>query len=196
MRLSPGQVADCTQALALLGNDDPAAIVIGDKAYDTDAIVTWIKAGGGVAVIPSRSHRKTQRPLGPQGLCKPQSRRAVLRQKQGVPQGRNALRQTAPATSSPPSPSPQHAASCAISHKNQLSPQPRGSCRQSAPERSRGAFCASCGRIQGWQRSIAEGAACRDPRKERCGAKWQAGPGCTMPRPKSGCIQRFLKQCG
>ncbi len=63
MRLSPGQVADCTQALALLGNDDPAAIVIGDKAYDTDAIVTWIKAGGGVAVIPSRSHRKTQRPL-------------------------------------------------------------------------------------------------------------------------------------
>ena len=26
MRLSPGQVADCTQALALLGNDDPAAM--------------------------------------------------------------------------------------------------------------------------------------------------------------------------
>ena len=63
MRLSPGQVADCTQALALLGNDDPAAIVIGDKACDTDAIVTRIKGGGGVAGIPSRSHRKTQRPL-------------------------------------------------------------------------------------------------------------------------------------
>ena len=48
---------------------------------------------------------------------------------------------------------------------------PRGSGRPSAPERSRGASCASCDRIRGWQRSIAEGAACRDPPKERRGAR-------------------------
>ncbi len=64
-------------------------------------------------------------------------------------------------------------------------------CGPSAPERSRGASCASCNRIRGWRRSIAEGAACRDPPKERRGAKWQARPQCTMPCPKSGCIQRF-----
>ena len=64
-------------------------------------------------------------------------------------------------------------------------------CGSSAPERSRGASWASCNRIRGWRRSIAEGAACRDPPKERRGAKWQARPQCTMPCPKSGCIQRF-----
>ena len=67
----------------------------------------------------------------------------------------------------------------------------RESGRPSAPERSRGASCASCDRIRGWQRSIAEGAACRDPPKERRGAKWQACTECAMQRPKSGCIQRL-----
>ncbi len=60
---------------------------------------------------------------------------------------------------------------------------PRGSGRPSAPERSRGA---SCDRIRGWQRSIAEGAAC-----QRRGARQRARTECAMQRPKPGCIQRF-----
>ena len=67
---------------------------------------------------------------------------------------------------------------------------PKGSGRPSAPERSRGASCASCDRIRGWRRSIAEGAACQDPPKRR-GARQRARTGCAMQRPKSGCIQRF-----
>ncbi len=65
----------------------------------------------------------------------------------------------------------------------QASRRAQGSGHLSVPERSRGT---SCGYVQGSQRSIAEVAACRDPPKERRGARQRARTGCTMPRPKSG----------
>jgi transposase len=35
--------------------------VVGDKGYDADYIIEAVEFGGGEAVIPPRSHRKTQR---------------------------------------------------------------------------------------------------------------------------------------
>jgi transposase len=58
--LTPGHVADCTQAEALLKDID-ADIVLADKGYDSDAIVEIITANGAVAVIPPKSNRLVQR---------------------------------------------------------------------------------------------------------------------------------------
>ena len=58
--LTGGNEADCTQALPLLGGI-PAGAVLGDKGYDTDAIVNAIAEAGSIAVIPPRSMRKEQR---------------------------------------------------------------------------------------------------------------------------------------
>ncbi len=38
MFLTPGQAADCAQAEALLADLEHGETVVGDKAYDTDAI--------------------------------------------------------------------------------------------------------------------------------------------------------------
>jgi transposase len=59
--LTPGQVADCTQAVDLLGGRKPGA-VLADKGYDTDALVQHIEATGAVAVIPPKTNRTVQRP--------------------------------------------------------------------------------------------------------------------------------------
>ncbi len=58
--ITAGQVADCTQAIALLG-ERKAEAVIADKGYDSDALVEHIEATGTCAVIPPRSNRKVQR---------------------------------------------------------------------------------------------------------------------------------------
>jgi transposase len=58
--LTAGQVADCTQALPLLG-ERKAEAVLADKGYDADAIVQQIEAAGAVPVIPPKAHRKTPR---------------------------------------------------------------------------------------------------------------------------------------
>ena len=58
--LTAGQVADCTQAIPLLG-DRQADAVLADKGYDADAIVQHIQARGAEAVIPPRANRKTKR---------------------------------------------------------------------------------------------------------------------------------------
>jgi transposase len=59
--VTAGQVADCTQAVALLENRKPGS-VLADKGYDTDAIVQQVEALGATPVIPPRANRKTQRP--------------------------------------------------------------------------------------------------------------------------------------
>ena len=59
--LTGGQVADCTQAIPLLG-ERKAEAVLADKGYDADAIVAHIKFSGAQAVIPPKSNRKQQRP--------------------------------------------------------------------------------------------------------------------------------------
>jgi transposase len=58
--LTPGQAADVTQAKALI-EDVPFAVVIGDRGYDSRAVVEAIEAAGGEAVIPSQKDRKVQR---------------------------------------------------------------------------------------------------------------------------------------
>jgi transposase len=58
--LTPGNVADCTQAEDLLKDID-ADNVLADKGYDSDAIVDMILANGAVAVIPPKSNRLVQR---------------------------------------------------------------------------------------------------------------------------------------
>jgi transposase len=58
--LTPGQAADVTQAKALI-EDVPIEVVIGDKGYDSRAVVEAIEAQGAEAVIPSQKDRKVQR---------------------------------------------------------------------------------------------------------------------------------------
>jgi transposase len=59
--LTAGQVADVTQAKELLKGTG-AEVVIGDKGYDSNALVQTIQASGAEAVIPPRSNRKQPRP--------------------------------------------------------------------------------------------------------------------------------------
>ena len=58
--VTAGQVNDCTQAIALLG-ERKVSHVLADKGYDSDAIVEHVASLGAVAVIPPRRNRKVQR---------------------------------------------------------------------------------------------------------------------------------------
>jgi transposase len=55
-----GQVNDCAQAAALLG-ERKTGHVLADKGYDADAIVEHVAKMGAAAVIPPKSNRKVQR---------------------------------------------------------------------------------------------------------------------------------------
>lgn len=58
--LTPGQAADVTQARALIGGV-PAEVVIGDKGYDSAAVVAAVRGQGAEAVIPSRKNARQPR---------------------------------------------------------------------------------------------------------------------------------------
>jgi transposase len=58
--LTPGQAADVTQAPKLI-EDVPFEVVIGDRGFDSQALVEVIAAKGGEAVIPTRKNCKVQR---------------------------------------------------------------------------------------------------------------------------------------
>jgi transposase len=58
--LTAGQAADVTQAGPLTAGL-PAAVVIADKGYDSDAVVGAIEGTGAEAVIPPRRNRKVPR---------------------------------------------------------------------------------------------------------------------------------------
>ena len=60
LQVTPGQVADITQAEALLENHDFDA-AIADKGYDSKQLVAYIESRDAEAVIPPRSNRKDQR---------------------------------------------------------------------------------------------------------------------------------------
>ncbi len=59
--LTPGQAADCRHAETLL-EGVAFACLIGDRAYDTDALRAWCAEHGIEAVIPSKRNRKTPIP--------------------------------------------------------------------------------------------------------------------------------------
>lgn len=69
--LTPGQVGDCPQAEPLLeavvaacSTDDPGlAAVLGDKSYDSDALIAYIEGLEAEAVIPARKNRTTPREI-------------------------------------------------------------------------------------------------------------------------------------
>lgn len=56
--LTPGNVADCRAADVLLDNLAPRTIVLGDKAYDSNAIRDLIERQGAVPNIPSKINRR------------------------------------------------------------------------------------------------------------------------------------------
>jgi transposase len=58
--LTAGQAADVQQAEPLL-EGIATDVVIGDKGYDSDALVAAIQAKGAEAVIPPKKNRKVQR---------------------------------------------------------------------------------------------------------------------------------------
>lgn len=58
--LTAGQAADVKQAEILM-EGIAAEVVIGDKGYDSDAVVEAIEATGAEAVIPPKKNRKVQR---------------------------------------------------------------------------------------------------------------------------------------
>ena len=60
--LTAGQVADITQAEALIKGFSPTS-VLADKGYDADTFVAKIKSQGAQAVIPPRSNRLEKRPV-------------------------------------------------------------------------------------------------------------------------------------
>jgi transposase len=56
--LTAGQAHDAPAALALLDRLEPRTILLGDKAYDGNAIRNLIEAQGAVPNIPAKSNRK------------------------------------------------------------------------------------------------------------------------------------------
>jgi transposase len=61
LMLTPGQNHDVTAAEPLLETADPRAL-IGDKAYDSDALIEALEQRAITAVIPPRENRKERRP--------------------------------------------------------------------------------------------------------------------------------------
>jgi transposase len=60
LSLTPGQAHDITQALPLLERVEPAAF-LGDKGYDSDALIEKLEERGITPVIPSKANRKELR---------------------------------------------------------------------------------------------------------------------------------------
>ena len=60
LMLTPGQDHDLTCAQPLLEDASPSAL-IGDKAYDADALIETLDRRAIIAVIPPKANRKVQR---------------------------------------------------------------------------------------------------------------------------------------
>jgi transposase len=60
LMLTPGQDHDLTCAQPLLENADPGAL-LGDKAYDADALIDMLDQRAITPVIPPRANRKQNR---------------------------------------------------------------------------------------------------------------------------------------
>ncbi len=129
MFLTPGRAADCRQAEALLAGLGRDETVIGDRAYDTDAVLELIGEAGATAVMPSRSSRKSPRPLTARPAGNAISSRgssAISRRSAGSPRATTRR----PATSCPQC-NWRSAVSCAGgSQTGYLSPRPRSHFRR------------------------------------------------------------------
>ncbi|MEJ7935926.1 IS5 family transposase [Sphingobium sp. AN558] len=63
MTLTPGNIADISIAIPLLGTVTPPRRLLADKAYDADSLRSWLAARNVKAVIPSTATRRTPYPL-------------------------------------------------------------------------------------------------------------------------------------
>ena len=61
--LTPGNVADITMAIPLIGMVATPKRLLADKAYDADSLRNWLKQARIKAVIPSTASRRTPYPL-------------------------------------------------------------------------------------------------------------------------------------
>ncbi len=61
--LTPGNVADITMAIPLLGAVTKPKRLLADKAYDADSLRRWLKQRKISAAIPSTASRRTPYPL-------------------------------------------------------------------------------------------------------------------------------------
>ncbi len=53
--LTPGQAHDGTAAGGLLTDLGPGAILLADRAYDSDGLIAWLERAGVEVVVPPRS---------------------------------------------------------------------------------------------------------------------------------------------
>lgn len=60
LSLTPGQAADITQAVPLLDQVEPDAL-LADKGYDSDALVETLEERGITPVIPPKANRRAPR---------------------------------------------------------------------------------------------------------------------------------------
>jgi transposase len=56
--LSGGQAHDCPPAQRLIRRSKPAKKLLGDRAYDSNALRQWLQERGTTPVIPNKSNRK------------------------------------------------------------------------------------------------------------------------------------------
>lgn len=61
--LTPGNIADITMAIPLIGMVAKPKRLLADKAYDADSLRNWLKRAKIKAVIPSTAARRTPYPL-------------------------------------------------------------------------------------------------------------------------------------
>lgn len=93
LRLTGGQVANCTQADALTDELGEGDILLADKGYDSDAM--WVKATRRKVWtnIPPKTNRKGFFAFFAVGLSAKESGRALLQQDQTAPRHRNSIQQ-------------------------------------------------------------------------------------------------------
>jgi transposase len=60
LSLTPGQAADINQAVPLLDQVEPAAL-LADKGYDADALIETLEERGITPVIPPKANRREPR---------------------------------------------------------------------------------------------------------------------------------------
>jgi len=60
LSLTPGQAADINQAVPLLDQVEPAAL-LADKGYDSDVLIETLEERGITPVIPPRTNRREPR---------------------------------------------------------------------------------------------------------------------------------------
>jgi IS5 family transposase len=89
--LAAGQTNDCKPALDLLATLETGAILLADKAYDTEAIRSV--ADQRQALGPTSRQEKSQRPVHLQHMARStaQSRRELLQQAQELPSHRHKI---------------------------------------------------------------------------------------------------------